>query len=133
MKHLPIKRATLVALIFVAMSLTACAPGSSYRPIVDMSGKAAWEYEWDLNECQEYAKQVSTAGSAATGAVVGAGVTAGVGAIVGAFLGCPGEGAAMGAALGGFSGAAGGYGRGRGDQIAIIQRCMVGRNWSVLR
>lgn len=115
--------------IVLILSMTACA---TYRPIVDMRGKSQAWYEYDLKQCQEYAKRINTGTSAAVGAGVGAGIGAIMGGIVGAFFGCTGRTAAFGAALGGATGGIQGAGEGARSQKEIICRCMRGRGWNVL-
>jgi len=115
----------LTALLF----LTSC---STFRPMVDMSGKRQSQYNYDIQECQAYAEQVNPGESAIVGAAGGAAVGAILGGIVGAFFGCPGETAAFGAALFGAGGGMQGAGAGARSQKDIIRRCMQGRGWSVL-
>jgi outer membrane lipoprotein SlyB len=110
--------------------VAACA--SSYQPIVDMKGVDAERYQADLDECREYAEQVSPAGSAATGAGLGGLAGAGIGAAIGAVRGSPGTGAAVGAAGGGSAGLFGGGARGVEKQKRVIRNCLRGRGYRVL-
>ena len=109
-------------IILSAIMLTACA-GANYRPMVDRPGP---NYEADLRDCQEYAKGELQADQAA---VIGAVLGALFGAAVGHNTGYAGQLAAAGA-LGGASGGAAGAQR---NQTSIIQRCMSGRGYTVLR
>jgi len=112
-----------------AISIFGCA---AYRPIVDMRNVNKYQYEYDLKECQAYAKQISPSTNAVVGLGVGGVIGGGLGAIVGAFFGCAGDGAALGAALGGAQGAAGGAAGGVVAQKTIINNCMMGRGYNVL-
>jgi len=115
----------------VAIALAGCA--KSYEPIVDMKGVDAARYQQDLAECRTYAERVSPAGEAATGGLLGAGIGAALGAIVGAFGGGAGGGAAIGASVGGAGGAASGGLHGVEGQKQVINNCLRGRGYSVLR
>jgi hypothetical protein len=117
--------------IIIITCLTSCA---TYRPIVDMRGINRNQYEYDLAECQEYAKRISPETSAVVGAGAGAAIGAVVGLVVGSIMNVkPGRLAGLGAALGGMQGAAkGGAGAGQ-VQIDIIKNCMAGRGYSVLK
>ena len=125
-----VMRNVLCSVLCVAV-LNACAAGptgANYRPIVDTKGKDAGQYENDLQECQTYALQVSSAGErAAVGAVAGAIF----GALLVAASGAKGyrnEGAAVGA----LTGAAEGAVQGETDQRKIIKTCLANRGYSVL-
>ena len=121
--------------IAVSMCVTAMLTGcAGYRPIVDMQGVDRMRYEQDLKECQRYAEQISPAKSTAAGAGIGAGLGALVGVVVGATLNVDvGKMAGFGAAIGGLNGAAVGGTEAAKVQVQIIQNCMKGRGYSVLR
>ena len=113
--------------------LGACA--QTYQPIVDTKGVDQTKYQQDLAECRQYAEQVNPAGEALAGALLGAGLGAALGAITGSFGNAVavGTAAAAGAAYGGTVGVASGAGRGVQGQIAVIDNCLRGRGYSVLR
>jgi outer membrane lipoprotein SlyB len=117
--------------MIAAMVLTGCATrntGADYRPIIDTQGKDPARLQQDVNECQAYAHQVSSAAErAATGAAAGALLGAVFAAAAGA-KGYRNESAAVGALSGGLGAAA----EGERDQRNIIRRCMNGRGYSVL-
>lgn len=123
-------RPAIVA-VAVAVALAGCA--KSYEPIVDMKGVDQARYQQDLSECRAYAERVSPAGEAATGGLLGAGIGAALGAIFGAFGGGAGSGAALGGAVGGAGGAASGGLHGAEGQKQVINSCLRGRGYSVLR
>jgi outer membrane lipoprotein SlyB len=123
------RKATLYLLICFVLS-TGCA---GYRPIVDMQGVNSVQYEQDLRECQNYAKQVSPATSSIIGGAIGAGAGALLGLVVGSYFGRAGEFAGMGAAVGGTSGGMSGAAEGARSQMDIIRRCMTGRGYRVLQ
>lgn len=111
-----------IIITLIAAMLTACA-GATYRPLVDRPGP---NYEGDLRECQAYAQGEMNSGNAAV-----------IGAIFGALLGGAighGTGYARNfAAAGAVGGAMGAGNRAGMNQVSIIQRCMAGRGYSVLR
>lgn len=117
------------ALVLAMVMLSGCA---GYRPIVDMRGVDTNRFEADLAECQQYAKQVSPAGSGVGGALLGALFGAALGAAVGGAAGDPGAGATLGTAYGGVTGAGAGAASAAEDQKSIIRRCLTGRGYSVL-
>ena len=113
----------------LALIAGGCAGGG---PIVDMKGVDSARYQADLAECEQYAEEVSVAGSAGGGAAVGAAAGAAVGAAVGAVTGSPGRGAAIGAAGGGTSGLFGGGASGLSKQDRVVRNCLRGRGYRVL-
>jgi hypothetical protein len=124
-------KAKIAMICVFTMIASGCA---SYRPIVDMQGVDRARYEQDLKECQRYAEQISPAKSTAAGAGIGAGLGALVGVLVGATLNVNvGQMAGFGAAIGGLNGAAVGGAESAKAQVQIIQNCMRGRGYSVLR
>jgi hypothetical protein len=127
-----------ITILFLILSviLAACS-GRSHRPIVDFAaspGKTEAMYEQDLSECRQYADAVSTGGSAGRGAAGGAAVGGAMSGLFGAIIGGDaGRSAAAGAAAGGVGGAAGGAASAGRTQEQIINNCMRGRGYSVLR
>ena len=122
------------SLAFVAGTsflLISCA--SSYRPIVDMKGVDNARYEEDLVECRAYAEQVSPGSQAVAGGGLAAVLGAALGAIAGAFGGNAGSGAGTGAAIGGVTGTVAGGAGGVSEQQRVIDRCLTGRGYNVLR
>ncbi|GAB6061210.1 hypothetical protein [Desulfonatronum parangueonense] len=122
------RNATIIMISF--LMLTGCA---TYRPIVDMQGVNSAQYEADLRDCQNYARQVSPATSTVVGGAIGAGAGALLGLVVGSYFGRAGEFAGMGAAVGGTSGGMTGAAEGAKSQMEIIRRCMAGRGYRVLQ
>ena len=112
---------TRIAMLLAALALAGCA---GVRPIVDMQGRSAYQYEADLADCQQYAAGVDVGGHALVGAALGAGLGAALGAVLGD--------AGTGAALGAISGGATGLGQGAGAQVDVVRRCLAGRGWNVL-
>ena len=110
-------------LLVLGAALSGCA---GYRPVVDMKGVDQAQYEQDLRECQQYAEQVNVAGETATGSAVGAAFGAAVTAVGG------GRGT-TGAAVGAITGAGVGGSHAASGQRQIINRCMTGRGYRVLR
>ena len=113
------------SVLILALILTACATrGSNYVPLVDMQHKDQSQFQRDVMECQQYARQRM---DAAEGALVGA---AAVG-ILTALLAPKGQGnyaARQGAIVGGVGGAV----AANDTQETITKRCLAGRGYSVL-
>ena len=120
MKYLPAMTSVLL--------IAGCAstPG---KPIVDMKGVNAYQYEQDLEECSVYADEVSVAGKTVGGAAAGAAVGAAVGAI---WDGQDGNSPARGAGTGAVVGAAGGAGSGLNERSQVVKNCLSGRGYRVL-
>ena len=114
----------------LALTVTGCAVHETYQPVVDRQADFnAAKYQKDLGECRRYAAQVNPQNEAVTGAILGALVTAASVALTldtGDYLA---RSAGVGAAAGAFQGAAGAA----NTQRAVIQRCLNGRGYSVLR
>jgi len=126
----------IILCLFLSISLAACS-GKGHRPLVDFAaspGKTPETYEQDLAQCGQYAESVRSGRSAGRGAAGGAvigGVASGLfGGIIGGDVG---RSAAAGAAVGGVGGAAGGAASAGRTQEEIINNCMRGRGYSVLR
>jgi outer membrane lipoprotein SlyB len=120
-----------IAAALAAAALAGCA--QTYEPIVDMKGVDQARYQQDLAECRTYAEKVSPAGEAATSGIIGGAIGAALGAIVGAFGGGAGRGAALGAGVGGVAGGATGGLHGVEGQKQVINNCLRGRGYAVLR
>jgi outer membrane lipoprotein SlyB len=120
----------MVAISVIAL-LSGCAAssGANYRPLIDSKGVDFNRYESDLRECQAYATQ--TAG-AAQSAVVGAVAGAVFGAVLAGAAGSRYDKKAS-ARVGAVTGAAGGAVEGERDQRSIINRCLAGRGYQVLK
>lgn len=116
------------ACLFLALVAAGCSstPG---RPIVDMKGVNAYQYEQDLQECSTYADEVNVAGKTVGGAAAGAAVGAAVGAI---WDGHNGNSAGRGAATGAVVGGAGGVGSGVAERSQVVKNCLRGRGYRVL-
>lgn len=120
----------MVAISVIAL-LSGCAAssGANYRPLIDSKGVDFNRYESDLRDCQAYATQ--TAG-AAQSAVVGAVAGAVFGAVLAGAAGSRYDKKAS-ARVGAVTGAAGGAVEGERDQRSIINRCLAGRGYQVLK
>ena len=128
MKSTPNMPQSWVAGLALLFLISGCSntPG---KPIVDMKGVNAQQYEQDLEECSVYADEVSVAGKTAGGAAAGAAVGAAVGAIWDGHNGnSPERGAATGAVVGG----AGGAGSGLSERSQVVKNCLRGRGYRVL-
>lgn len=123
-------RKIIISILASAILLEGCA---GYRPIVDMQGRDQANYESDVTQCQQYAEQVAPENEALWGAILGAALGAGFGALTGSYFGDAGYGAGVGASSGALYGGVAGTANAASDQRAIIQRCMAGRGWNVLR
>ena len=119
------KKLSILALAFV----TGCSTmGSNYVPVVDMRGHAPYQFQDDLSQCQQYAKQRA---DAAQGAAAGALAGAIIGGIFAAILtprGYRNEAVAPVIAAGALGGA---YSANETQQD-IVKRCLVGRGYNVL-
>ena len=121
---------TVVAISIVAL-LSGCAAttGANYRPIVDTKGVDFNRYEADLRECQAYATQTAGAAeSAAAGALAGAILGGVLAAAAGSRYSRTSN-----ARVGAVSGAVGAGVEGERNQRTIINRCLAGRGYSVLK
>jgi len=114
----------------ILLLLTGCA---TYQPLIDAQGVDMNAYATDLQQCRQYAATVNTGAESANGTVIGATIGAALGGIVGAFAGEPGKGAAYGAAYGGANGMLAGAADAESGKQSIVQRCLAGRGYSVLR
>jgi hypothetical protein len=118
----------IAAVFFVS----ACA--QTYQPIVDLRDTDRGKYESDLSDCRQYAEQIDPAkqavGDAIVSAAFGAALLAALSAIGG---GAAGTSAATGAAGGAIIGSAVSAAGGIADQKKVINNCLRGRGYSVLR
>ena len=112
----------LITASVFSIFMTGCA---NTQPIIDTKGVDMSEYQSDLSECQQYAKQISQ-GKEAT-------VDAGIGAAFGWALSKVGGGdTKRGASLGAVTGGAMGLGDAAKSKEEIIRRCLRGRGYSIL-
>lgn len=130
-----------IAIAFCIMAITGCTAddintvtnrGLDYQPIVDMKGVDVIEFQSDLSECKEYAAQIDAAGCAIAGVLIGAAAGAVSGAIIGNAFGNTSGGAQLGAAGGVLGGAGGGVVSAERAQERVVQRCLVGRGYTLL-
>ena len=112
----------LIAL-FVLFTLSACAS----QPIIDTQGKSMAQYEQDLADCKEYAKQVRTGQKVAVGAAAGAAIGAAIGAAVG-----DSDTAQRTAGAGAISGSARGVERSVNERQQVVHNCLRNRGYAVL-
>lgn len=121
----------IVLILGLGGALAGCA--RSYEPIVDTKGIDQAQYEADLADCRQYAEKVNVGGEAGMGAVVGTVLGAALGAVAGSFGANVGSGAALGAGVGAIGGGASGAAGGVHDQKQVINNCLRGRGYSILR
>ena len=125
------KIASIGVAISVMALLSGCAAttGANYRPIIDSKNVDFNRYEADLKECQAYATQTASAAeSAAAGAIAGALLGAALAAAAGG-----GYSRSSTARVGALSGAVGAGAEGERNQRTIINRCLSGRGYQVLK
>lgn len=114
------KRSLVIAAL--ALALSACA----YNPVVDRPGPS---YQQDLAECRALAEGEAGAGTGAAVGAVGGAVLGEVVGRTGGLMNQRGHMSGLGAALGAMSGAA----AGAQAQREVVQRCLIGRGYRVLR
>ena len=105
----------------------AAAFGCASDPVVDRKGLDRAQYERDLAECREYAKEVNTAATAAKDGAIGAAVGGALGAILG-----DSDSAAKGAGAGAVIGSTRGFEGSERRKEQIVENCLSGRGYSVL-
>ncbi len=111
----------LFSLVFL---LAGCA---ARKPLVDMKGVDAAQYQADLAECEKYAEQApGLGGGAAGGAVIGGAIGYGVGRAVGVR-----DPSAIGRG-GAVAGGARGAGKGAQTRRQVVSNCLTGRGYKVL-
>lgn len=115
-------RLALLMTLFVLIAPTGCA---QQKVIVDTKGVNMQQYEQDLSECREYAKQVDS--KVGAGAVVGAVIGGGIGAVLDGSTG-----AAKGAGVGAITGTAKGASGTQQEKNKVVKNCMRGRGYKVL-
>jgi outer membrane lipoprotein SlyB len=117
-----------VLVIIMGVFLVGCSSVNSYRPLVDLKGVDRAQYQVDLEECRDYGEQVSSLGQGLIGAAVGTlgGVVANWG--LGKTLGSP-----LGLGVGAGTGAIIGTTKGYASQITVIDTCLVGRKYKLLK
>ena len=111
----------------IAITLAIFTSACAQQPIVDTKGVNMAQYDRDLAECSEYAKQVMVTRKAAGGAAVGAVVGAAVGAAIGNH-----ETAERAAGALAVTGAAKGTGRGLQERRRVVHNCLRNRGYAVL-
>lgn len=118
--------------ISLAIGLAACA--EQVRPIIDPATSVGGgrNYEYDVAQCQDLARQVDAGGRTVGGALIGGAIGAAGGAIIGAFTGNVGGGAAIGASMGGLTGGVGGAGSAAASTENVVRNCMARRGYAVL-
>jgi len=106
--------------LILALALSACAS----KPIVDTYNVDMVQYQEDLSQCEEIAKQVASGEITAKSTAFGAGVGAAYGAI--------GGGVGTGAASGAVTGAAGGLLKSDNEKARVTKNCLRYRGYAVL-
>jgi hypothetical protein len=104
-----------------------------YRPLVDLKGKDLEQWKVDEAECLAYAPTPDPVGDAATGALLGAATGAAAGAAAVGPSGYAKLGATTGASYGAAYGSAANASRSTNEHIMIVQRCLAGRGYNILR
>lgn len=112
--------APLAVFIVVSVTVTGCAS----KPIVDTNNIDMAQYERDLADCEQVARQVDTGGTAVKSAAAGAAV----GAALGLVWGDVGHSAAAGA----VSGGAGGLFASDDEKARVTKNCLRNRGYAVL-
>ncbi|MBV1879756.1 MAG: hypothetical protein KUG79_19090 [Pseudomonadales bacterium] len=110
--------------LMLLMLLMSCV---SEAPIVDKKGGNEAQYQQDLAECREYAKQISTPAAAARKGAIQAAVGGVLGAVIGDHR-TAGKIAGVGAVSGSARGAAGAEQR----KTRVVHQCLRGRGYKVL-
>lgn len=109
-----------LASLILALTLSACAS----KPIVDTYNLDMVQYQEDLSQCEEIAKQVASGEITAKSTAFGAGVGSAYGAI--------GGGVGTGAATGAVTGAAGGLLKSDNEKARVTKNCLRYRGYAVL-
>jgi hypothetical protein len=109
----------ILTIVAISIYISGC---SGHSPIVDTQGVDMSNYENDLAQCQQYAKQVSTGKDTAVGAGLGAALGWAISAVGG------GDKSAS-AGVGAVTGGAAGLGKSASEQKYIISRCLQGRGY----
>ncbi len=106
--------------ILLALTLVSCAS----KPIVDTYNVDMVQYEKDLAQCEEFAKQVASGEITAKSAAFGAGVGTAYG-VVGGDVGNA-------AATGAITGGAGGLLKSDNEKARVTKNCLRHRGYAVL-
>lgn len=114
-----------IGAVMIMLMVAGCA---SHRPIIDMQGVDQYQYEVDLRECQQYAKQVDAGAEVAESTALGTVFGAAIGVAAGGRSGI-----GTGAAVGAISGVAGGSAKASRGKAQVINNCLKGRGYRVLR
>ena len=119
-------------LLGVAVVLTGCANRqNSYADnsgiIIDTQGVNMQQYQYDLQDCKQYAEQVPV-GERAVKSSAGGAV---MGGVIGAVIGNS-DTAAKGAGVGAVTGAAKGARSGYREKQQVVRNCLRGRGYKVL-
>ncbi len=119
----------MIRSIFVLLvAISGCAQQPfAYPPIVDMQGVDTVQYHLDLEECDQYAEQVSVGQRVGAGAVAGAVIGGAVGAAVGNSNTAQ-RSAGAGAVIGGARGGADGF----RERNYVVRNCLRNRGYAVL-
>jgi len=99
-------------------------PGCASKPIVDTYNIDMVQYQKDLAECEDIARQVDTGGTVVKSAAFGAGVGAALGAI-GGDIGVAAAGGAVGGGAGGMLSA-------DDEKAQVAKNCLRYRGYAVL-
>jgi hypothetical protein len=111
-------------LVTVIMALSFVLPGCASKPIVDTYNVDMVQYQKDLAECEDIARQVESGKITAKSAAFGAGVGAAYGVI--------GGGVGTGAATGAVTGGAGGLLKQDDEKATVAKNCLRHRGYAVL-
>ncbi len=113
-----------VTVFFVAAVISMLMAGCASKPIVDTYNVDMVQYQKDLAECEDIARQVDSGQIALSSAAFGAGVGAAFGAIGGDI--------GVGAATGAVSGGAGGLLQQDDEKATVAKNCLRYRGYAVL-
>jgi hypothetical protein len=113
-----------VTVFFVAAFISIFMTGCASKPIVDTYNVDMVQYQKDLAECEDIARQVDSGHIALSSAAFGAGVGAAFGAIGGDI--------GVGAATGAVSGGAGGLLQQDNEKANVAKNCLRYRGYAVL-
>lgn len=123
-----VKKAVGIVLSSIFL-LSACA--ETYTPVVDMKGVDGQKYQQDLYECRQYASQIDIVGSVSADSALAAAGGVATNESLGKLSNNPGTSASLGTDQNGFSHSNGAQNGPR--QITIINNCLMGRGYRILR
>jgi outer membrane lipoprotein SlyB len=114
--------------VVAALFLSGCAGVASYRPIVDLKGVERVKYQADLEDCKDYGERVNPYEKGFIGATLGAvgGLFGNV--VLGKSIISQGN-----IVIGSGAGAVYGAGKGMLSQKGVVDTCLVGRGYKVLK